>query len=843
MPRFSSVLVALCLAVLVGAPALALVPQRSPRELATALEQRAARTDFARLAAFGEAARGMRNREGLNRLYHVAWIYLNQGDFDQAVLWNDRLEQAARAQDDGRYVMIAHLNALAIRYDQGDSSTAGQMAILAASERDWFTRAHATRLSALTLIDDDRIGEALKMLTDVDTLIPEGDLYAATAHAGIWEMVGMGLMDLNDFDGAARAFGRFEIDFSHPAYPRPDFDSLYNLARLAAQLGDAGLARQFYASHHRLAERAALPSLSTYDANLCAMVAQAGDDARGVLDCLEPYGQDLGEAAFLAGSLLPMRAIAYARTGQVAAARRDLAEIRRRMASGALREDGGTQLPRVEAELLFAQGQPARAYEILRAYDRAEAQRVAQRFSAGIRQVTGNMQEKLDERRVQLETARVNTDLQQDKIRGQTWIVGIALAFFLSAVGAMIWQFRLSNDLRAARRRADLANRSKSEFLANMSHEIRTPLNGIVAMADTLTRAPLAPREQEMVQVIRTSGITLERLLSDILDTARIESGKVTIEPIAFHLGEAVRSVGLLWAPRAEEKGVDLATDIDPALDTMVIGDPVRFRQILTNLVSNALKFTQDGSVRISGVATPDGGMRFTVTDTGVGFDDTKKAGIFARFQQADGSITRRFGGTGLGLAISRDLAELMGGSLDCSSRPGEGARFWFDLPLEPAPETDMPQAVEAEEDGTRAAASADGLRILLADDHPANRKVVEIMLADSGVVLTLVEDGQQALDALAADPFDLVLMDMQMPVMDGLTATREIRALEARSGRARTPVVMLTANALAEHVQAGRQAGADGHLAKPITLSTLFAAIEAALDGPGEEVQAVDAA
>ncbi|CAN5443641.1 response regulator [soil metagenome] len=832
MSKFKFVFVALCLGAMIGGPAWASSPQRSPRDLVTAVEQRAATTDFGQLSAFGDAAMQMSNREGLNRLYHVTWIFLNQGDFDNATRWNTRLDEAARRLDDARYVTIARLNALAIRYDQGDPGAAKEMQQLASSERDWFTRAHATRLYALALMDEDRIGGALSMLTDVETLIPEHNPYAATAHAGVWEMVGIGLMKLNDLEGAATAFGRFEIDYNNAAYPRPDFDSLYNLARLSAHLGDTDTARQYAAAHHRLAERANLPSLNTYDANLCAMVADARDDSRGVLDCLKPYGHDLGAAAFLAGKLLPMRAIAYARLGKLADARADRDEIRRREAGGSFREDGASQLPRVEAEILFAEGQSAEAYQKLRAFDRADAVRSAQLFSAGIRQVTGDMQEKLDERRAQLDTARANTSLQRDVIRSQNWIVGIGIVFFLFVGCALVWQFRLSRHLRSARRRADLANTSKSEFLANMSHEIRTPLNGIVAMADTLTRAKLAPREQEMVGVIRSSGITLERLLSDILDTARIESGKVTIEPTPFHLGEAVRSVGMLWAPRADEKGVDLSINLDPALDLMIIGDPVRFRQILTNLVSNALKFTETGSVHVDGApmggVEGGGGMRFTVTDTGVGFDDAQKARIFARFQQADGSITRRFGGTGLGLAISRDLAELMGGSMDCRSRPGEGATFWFDLPLEPAPESagadDFASVEQAE-------AAADGLRILLADDHPANRKVVEIMLAESGVVLTTVVDGKQALDAFASEPFDLILMDMQMPVMDGLTATRAIRALEADRGVARTPLVMLTANALAEHVEAGRQAGADGHLAKPITIATLFAAIEAALE------------
>jgi len=849
MFRFVKFFVAALVMILLGAEAAsadASTPPRSPTALIHAVETRAGATDFEALNRFGEDAMARRDREGLNRLYHVAWIYLNQGEFDHAKLWNGQLEAAARNQGDSRYVMIAHLNDLAIRYDTGEAGAADQMRRIAETQGDWFVRVHATRLYALSLMDNDRIGDGLKMLTEVDGMIPERDPYAATAHAGVWEVAGIGLMKLNDFEGSATAFGKFEIDFANPAYPRPDFDSLYNLARLAVQVGDQPLADSLAAAHHRLAARAGLQSLLVYDASLCATVAQARYAPRDVLKCLQPYGRQLGAAAFLAGRLLPMRAIANAQLGHVAEARADLAEIRHREATGAFREDGASEIPHVEAELLFAEGRPAEAYRKLREYDQTAEIQANRRFSAGIRQVTGDMQDKLDRRRQQLETERANTDLQKDVIRSQNWIVGIAVVFFLSAIATVIWQFRLSKHLRVARKRAEAANLSKSEFLANMSHEIRTPLNGIVAMADTLARAGMKPREQEMVEVIRSSGVTLERLLSDILDSARIESGNVTIETAPFHLGDAARGVGMLWAQRAEEKAVTLDVSIDPALDHIVSGDPVRFRQILTNLISNALKFTNEGSVRVTGEMTPAGLARFTVSDTGVGFDDADKARIFGRFQQADGSITRRFGGTGLGLAISKDLSELMGGALDCRSRPGEGATFWFDLPLPPcesAPPVDAANAPAGEgfqDDEGRA------LRILLADDHPANRKVVEIMLAGSAVELVPVENGQEAVDAYAASlageaRFDLILMDMQMPVMDGLSATAAIRVLEADAVASRIPIIMLTANALAEHVAAGRVAGADSHLAKPITLTSLFNAIETTL--AGAEAKALEAA
>ncbi|WP_420471377.1 ATP-binding protein [Brevundimonas sp. FT23042] len=785
--------------------------------LADAVERRASSTSFAALERFGLEAMARRDREGLNRLYHVTWTILNQGEFERAQVWNDRLMAAAEGQNDLRYIDIARLNALGMRYDQGDVAVVSDMRRMAATGRDWFVRAHASRLTALWMIDHARIGDGLHLLTRAEADIPDGAPFSDTARAGIWEVAGMGLKDLNDVQGAADAFRKFEIDYSNPVYPRPDFDSLYNLAMMAVSVGAADRAERYFAAHHRLALRSDLPTLKIYDASLCATVANLRQAPAAVLACLEPYGEDLGEAAFLARDALPLRAIARARTGQTAAARRDLARLR------VLEREVGQQaeINFVEAEVLFAEGRTGDAYALLRAYTLSDRTSAAQAFSAGVHQVTGNMQEQLVERRNQLETASANTRLQLA-------ITIIAVLFMLCAVGAVGWLWRQAIHLRQARRRAEEANRAKSEFLANMSHEIRTPLNGVVSMADSLARRNLDAQEQEMVELIRSSGATLERLLSDILDSAKIESGQVTLEPVAFNLEQAVSDVAALWRVKAEDKGVALHVAFDPALAGQVEGDAVRLRQVLNNLVSNALKFTAEGAVSIAVEALGDHRVRFRVSDTGVGFDAEQKSRIFIRFQQADGSITRRFGGTGLGLAISTALVDLMGGVLDCESTPGEGAAFWFEIPLTPV------EAVVAE---TGASAdtvdiAAAPLRILLADDHPANRKVVEIMLTATAMEMVAVEDGQQALDAFREGGFDLVLMDMQMPVMDGLTATRAIRDLEIAEGRVRTPVIMLTANAMAEHVEAGRQAGADGHLTKPVTLASLFHAIGAALQG-----------
>tara|TARA_R110002167_G_scaffold14430_10_gene58663 strand:+ start:168 stop:1913 length:1746 start_codon:yes stop_codon:yes gene_type:complete len=375
-------------------------------------------------------------------------------------------------------------------------------------------------------------------------------------------------------------------------------------------------------------------------------------------------------------------------------------------------------------------------------------------------------------------------------------------------------------------REAEAASVAKSEFLANMSHEIRTPLNGVLAMAHVLDEADLPPREQEAARLICTSGEMLERLLSDILDLAKVEAGQLEIEATPFHAGELVRNVASLCQARADEKGLALTVEIEPAADRAFVGDGVRVRQVVINLVSNAVKFTSTGTVRLTLGLAREGQLHFAVTDTGEGFDPAQKARLFDRFQQADGSITRRFGGTGLGLAISKHLAGMMGGVLDCDSAPGVGSVFWFEVPL---PVADMAVA-ERISDGFQPEVSA--MRVLVADDHPTNLRVVEIILRGAGIAVTSVVNGLEAVQAHATGAYDVILMDMQMPVMDGLTAVAAIRAAEASQTGMHTPIIMLTANAMPEQVRAGELAGADAHLSKPITPASLLKAITGVADG-----------
>ena len=406
-------------------------------------------------------------------------------------------------------------------------------------------------------------------------------------------------------------------------------------------------------------------------------------------------------------------------------------------------------------------------------------------------------------------------------------IAGASVLFLVAATAASLQISAKLKEAEDGREAAEAANVAKSEFLANMSHEIRTPLNGVVSMADLLSRSDLSPPDREMVDIIRSSGDTLTTLLSDILDMARIEAGELELEQAPYHLGDVLRAVCALFSLRAGEKGVDLVLDLPDDLDRMVVGDAGRTRQVLSNLISNAVKFTSIGRVSVSARLTAAGRFRLKVSDTGIGFDAKKGADVFARFQQADGSITRRFGGTGLGLSISRDLVELMDGAMGCSSIPGVGSEFWADLPFSPAGQTRADPVVD---DPTLPMNRA--VRVLVADDHATNLKVVALILDQAGVESLAVENGLEAVHAFRGGLFDAVLMDMQMPVMDGLTAIREIRRLEQELGLERVPIAVLSANAMADHVAAAMHAGADLHIAKPIKPATLVEALDRLLAG-----------
>lgn len=393
-------------------------------------------------------------------------------------------------------------------------------------------------------------------------------------------------------------------------------------------------------------------------------------------------------------------------------------------------------------------------------------------------------------------------------------------------------QLMATKRIEDALSRAEEMSRAKSTFLANMSHEIRTPLNGVLGMAEVLASSVTEPDHKRMIETIRKSGDTLLTVLNGILDMSKIESGKMVLEEVPFSPMKIMRQVEAIYAVRAEEKGLEFEVLSSAGCEETRLGDPHRIHQILNNLLDNAIKFTQLGSVQLKMTCRPGKPLTIEVSDTGIGMDEQQVSRVFESFEQADGSTTRRFGGTGLGLSIVRQLVKLMGGEISVTSVLGRGTKIRITLQL---PESEVDEAMPEITPDKTMIKSFDGVRLLCADDNEVNLLVLREMLSPTGAILTEVENGQQAIEAWAEglaqdEPFAMLLLDIAMPVCDGLSALAEIRAAEHNRGLERVPAIAVTANAMANQVSDYIAGGFDTHLAKPFKQDDLFHALSTLL-------------
>jgi signal transduction histidine kinase/CheY-like chemotaxis protein len=411
-------------------------------------------------------------------------------------------------------------------------------------------------------------------------------------------------------------------------------------------------------------------------------------------------------------------------------------------------------------------------------------------------------------------------------IADQSLAVGTAISLQNTLMAEL--QETIEN-LQRARDEATAASLAKSTFLSVMSHEIRTPLNGILGMTQVMIRSTSDEQTLSRLDIVQQSGEGLLAILNDLLDLSRIEAGKIELESIPFDVSELLGGAHAAFTALANKKGLSMRLDIE-GVQGRYIGDPTRIRQIVYNLLSNALKFTESGSVEMRAYAI-EGGLEIEVADTGIGIAPEKLSEIFREFNQADTSINRRFGGTGLGLSIARDLAALMGGAITVESRVGEGSRFTVRLQVvctgDPEPVT------EPVEDAQTATLSLGSLRVLAAEDNDVNQLVLRTILEQFGVTATVVKNGREAADAWARQPWDVILMDIQMPVMGGVEATRLIRMQEAETLRKATPILALTANTMTHQLPEYEAAGFSGLIAKPIQVGLLMQALIDIVEAP----------
>jgi signal transduction histidine kinase/AmiR/NasT family two-component response regulator len=779
----------------------------------------------------GKRALRERGQARLYGLWRVLYAYKSNQIPARFEAWAGEAREAARRDNDTTLANLVDLETIAYRHE-----TRGYRAF---TEADWtrFMTASGPDIRLMAGIERVRhlgqIGrwaQAARQAADLTTDLEKRGRIAQPLLAELHQVHSYTLSDIGDKEGALDHMAQAARLDERDAFYIRKIERIYDIAYTAAELGELDAAERFAALHHHMTTADGDRSLLTWDRFLCARIAAQREAPAKVLACLAPAAANLAAPdRRLQVLMLAQRALAQAQLGRAAEARADLARLRAMPESLAPRDPHAEAL--IEAYIDQAEGRGADAFRKLDAWRRLDTQEATRAHSRSITEMSSALDSELRAKRD--ESRRLTEEIRLSRSLARASVV-IALLLGVLVAGGVAWavhQRRASRRFKDAQEHAEAANKAKSAFLAVMSHELRTPLNGMLGVGQALRAGSLTQEQRDQVDLIMDSGDTLLVLLNDILDLSKIEAGKLEIAPT---VGDIVQTCARLvggYQPTAREKGVDLAFKLESEAPGLLMFDGVRVRQCLTNLVSNALKFTTHGKVEV-GLAcypTDDGRVRvrLRVADSGIGMNAATVAKLFRAFVQADASTTRNFGGTGLGLNITRRLVEMMRGEIRVESEEGVGSVFTIEMLVDIAEPSELPVFEHESGDEDAGYVALQGRRVLVVDDHPVNRRVIRLFLEPFECDLVEAENGQQALDALEGQPVDLVLMDVNMPVMDGLEATRRLR----RDPRfARLPVIALTADVMSAQIKTCLEAGCDAHVAKPIDLRNLLSAMDRCL-------------
>ena len=818
----SAVMICACtLAISLHAPAIADAAQTAPtdtsdKEITDIVDKLIATNEAApfpkAVEEFGAKALTLSGISKYVRLQYAAEVYLQRADTAGFTRWNEALLKVARAEGSARYIAVAEYDRDIVKWLHGDQAADGRLKAREAVNSDWYLKAHDLLWRAEVFVAQGKMVDAMTYAAKAEALVPNRDIEGMMTLATVDDVRAFELLYHSEVVNAARMLKRETDTYLSLGFPLADSQDVFDMSWIEIGVGDEKVAREIEERYLAMAQREGDLTSVIYAARLCARVENVFGTPQSALKCFDnpQLPKDLVAAGLPSMELLFVRGISNAELGHMDLARRDLEVLQRMKAKGDFPPNAFKRMPVLEAAVLADNGKVAEAAAKIDKLVNASSIDSAQRVRAAVREVTD-------------EFGR-NLELREQVERGQTFVIGLAALLVLGA-GIMIFlQRRLVVKLRSAQAKAEAASVAKAEFLSNMSHEIRTPLTTVIGYADLLSaRGELSDEVRGQIRRIRDGGEALLWVVNEILDFSKLEAGQVELDPHPFDPMEVTaRAVGLAEVS-AKAKGLDLHLSVDGVLPRAVLGDSSRLVQVLLNLLNNAVKFTAEGEVRVTVRYLSEAGrLAIAVKDSGCGIAPDKIDRLFERFTQADGAVNRRFGGTGLGLAIVKSLVERMGGEVRVVSQLGQGAEFSFEVAA-PASE-DAPEATTAPASVPPTHIDSGDLQILLVDDRQENRDLFRTLLKALGFECTEARGGAHAVELATVRRFDLILMDVQMPEVDGLQATGLIR----RGGgpNANIPIIAITADASQDDIHRCLAAGMSDHVAKPVTIIALAEAL-----------------